>query len=473
MATVKGDVHDIGKNIVGVVLACNNYEVIDLGVMVNCETILKTAREKKVDAIGMSGLITPSLDEMIHNAKEAKRQGFDVPILIGGATTSKVHTAVKIAEHYDQPVVHVADASLVINVCNELLNPNTKDSYFSELQAEQSRIAERFHSSQSKVQFLKLEEARKRRFDCDWSKQEISVPNQLGLQVLDDVKIDEIREYIDWSPFFWTWELKGFYPKILNDPKVGAHASELFNDAQRLLDRVSKEGLWSPKAVYSIWPAASRDESVVVKDPETGKTIETLHFLRQQRQKSEEEAYYSLSDFIAPEASGRDDFIGGFAVTSGVEVEAMAKAFEKDNDDYNSILVKAVADRVAEAFAELLHKKVRKVWGYGAEENWSIDDLIKEKYRGIRPAPGYPACPEHDEKVKLWQMMNVQENTGIELTENYAMRPASSVSGYYFSHPDAKYFRVGRIDADQVDAYAKLKGIGKEKATKLLGAQLM
>lgn len=472
LATVKGDVHDIGKNIVGVVLACNNYEVIDLGVMVNCEAILNAAVEHKVDAIGMSGLITPSLDEMIHNAKEAERRKLNIPILIGGATTSKVHTAVKIAEHYSNPIVHVADASLVINVCNELFNPESKDQFFTKLKGEQKELKERFLSSQSKVESLTLEEARKNKFSCDWKSVDISTPSKLGVHVVDDITIDEIREYIDWSPFFWTWELKGFYPKILTDSKVGKEATELFENAQKLLDTVSKNKLWTPRGVYGIWPSNSVDEKVEVYDPGNGKLVQTLHFLRQQRLKTEDKTYYCLSDFIAPISSKRKDYIGAFAVTSGVEIEAMSRKFELAGDDYNSILVKAVGDRLAEAFAELLHKKVREVFGYGQEEGWSIEEIISEKYRGIRPAPGYPACPDHEEKRKIWKLMDVEEKTGIQLTENCAMRPASSVSGYYFSHPESKYFRVGRIFPDQVRNYAAEKGVTVEEVERILSSNL-
>jgi 5-methyltetrahydrofolate--homocysteine methyltransferase len=461
IATVKGDVHDIGKNIVAVVLGCNNYEVIDLGVMVRCEQIIATAIKENVDFIGLSGLITPSLDEMIFNAKEFTRVGLKIPLLIGGATTSKAHTAIKIAEHYSEPVVQVKDASLVVEVCHHLRHPEKSREYIKELDAEQKAMRERFHQSREQGDYLGYDEALAKRFSCDWAKVDIPPLPFVGERVVDDISLEEMVRYIDWTPFFWTWEIQGFYPKLLTSPKWGAQATELFNDAQSLLKDILTNRRFTPQGVIGFWPAASRDDDVDLF-AEGSKVCATLSFLRQQKRKaSNEEPYYqSLADYIAPEISGRRDVLGLFAVTSGHEVESYARWFaEKKHDDYSSIMVKAIGDRLAEAFAECLHYRVRCLLGYGREEHLSLEDLIKEKYRSIRPAPGYPACPDHTEKAKIWELLKVQAHTGMSLTESFAMLPASAVSGYYFSHPEAKYFRVGSILKDQVASYAQRKNM--------------
>ncbi len=449
IATVKGDVHDIGKNIVGVVLACNGYKVIDLGVMVSAQKILDVAIENKANIIGLSGLITPSLDEMIHVAKEMERQGFKTPLLIGGATTSKAHTAIKISPHYHSPIAHVGDASLVIEVCTNLLSPERHDGYVKNLNESFQRIRER-HANQSQVnELISLDEARAHSFKTDWDQIEIATPSRTGIFNLD-ISLEEIVPYIDWSPFFWTWELKGTYPKILGNATYGQEAQKLFHDAQVLLNKIVKEKIFSPKVAIGIFPAYSQGDDVIVDNHIT------LHFLRQQKEKiGEDGVYYCLADFIAPK--GHNDYFGGFVVTTGHEVEAFAKTFQDKQDDYSSIMVKAIGDRLAEALAELAHKKVREIFGYGLSENLSNEDLIKEKYRGVRPAPGYPACPDHTEKELLWKLLNANETTGVTLTENFAMNPPSSVSGFYFNHPEARYFNVGSIGQDQSADYAKRK----------------
>jgi 5-methyltetrahydrofolate--homocysteine methyltransferase len=460
IATVKGDVHDIGKNIVGVVLACNNYEVVDMGVMVSCEDILRKAREWNADMIGLSGLITPSLDEMIHNAAEMQRQGFNIPLLIGGATTSRAHTAIKIAPQYQNAVCHVADASLVVEVCNDLMSPERREAFIEKNKADQKVLRERHAASLRESSFLSLEEARKQAFTSDWQNLPIERPTRLGVWEHEDLKLDEIAAYIDWSPFFWTWDIKALYPKVLTHKTWGPQAQELFNDAQKLLEDIIKNQRFNARAVTGLW-AANRvgDDVEVYTDENRSAVLKTLHFLRQQKERTEGKPAHCLADFIAPKDSGRLDYIGGFAVTAGSEVEEWAHSFEKKHDDYTAIMVKALGDRMAEAMAEMIHKKIRKIWGFGAQENSSLEDLIKEKYRGIRPAPGYPACPDHTEKGSLWQLLNVEKNAGIKLTESYAMHPGSSVSGYYFSHPEAEYFRVGSIDRDQMEDYARRKGL--------------
>jgi len=460
IATVKGDVHDIGKNIVGVVLACNGYEVIDLGVMVSCEKILEAAREKGADIIGMSGLITPSLDEMIYNAKEMQRRKLNVPLLIGGATTSRIHTAVKIAPHYEQPVVRVGDASLVVEVCNRLLNPNTREAYTQELKVENEKARKKYQDSLShRAKIITLSQAREKSFKTDWTVTEIATPEKLGLQSFQEIPLQEVATYIDWSPFFWTWELKGIYPKILTSEKWGKQATELFNDAQKMLKEIIAHKRFKLKAVVGFWPANSiGDDVVLYKDPSKKEVLQTLHFLRQQKEKIKDESgYYCLSDYIAPQSTGLTDYMGGFAVTAGREVEEYSKTFVTKNDDYSAIMVKAIGDRFAEALAEYIHKKIRDQWGFGINENLSTADLIAEKYRGVRPAPGYPACPDHTEKALLWSLLNAETHTGASLTENYAMNPPSSVSGFYFGHPGAKYFQVGNIGRDQVEDYAHRK----------------
>jgi 5-methyltetrahydrofolate--homocysteine methyltransferase len=478
IATVKGDVHDIGKNIVGVVLACNGYEVIDLGVMVSCEQILAAAKERGANIIGMSGLITPSLDEMIYNAKEMQRQGFQVPLLIGGATTSRIHTAVKIAPHYQNPVVRVGDASLVVGVCNRLLNPNTRDAYIQELKNENEKARKRYQESLShRAKIVTIEDARANGIKTDWSTVEIAVPQKLGIQVFDHIPLEEIAPYIDWSPFFWTWELKGFYPKILTSEKWGKQATDLFNEAQKILKEVIQSKRFRARAVVGFWPANSVGDDVeLYTDSSKKEVLETLHFLRQQKEKVKSEksetGYFCLSDYIAPKASERTDYIGGFVVTAGHEVERFAQTFVDKNDDYSAIMVKAIGDRFAEATAEFIHKKIREQWGFGLKENLSNEDLIAEKYRGIRPAPGYPACPDHTEKALLWKLLDAEARTGTSLTENFAMNPPSSVSGLFFGHSEARYFQVGNIGKDQVEDYAKRKDMPLRVVEKWLAPNL-
>ncbi|MDB6066005.1 MAG: metH [Pedosphaera sp.] len=450
MATVKGDVHDIGKNIVGVVLGCNNYEVIDLGVMVPCEKILATAREKNVDIIGISGLITPSLDEMAHVAKEMKRQGFTIPLLIGGATTSRAHTSVKIAQGYDQPVVHVLDASRAVGVVGNLINPQLKPSFIEKNALDQEKLRQEHQAQRDTKPLLSIEKARARRTPIDWKAEDVAKPCFTGVRVIESLPLEELVPFIDWSPFFHTWELRGRYPSILDDPK----AKELFDDAQGLLKRIVSEKLFTARGVYGFFPAQSvGDDIELYADESRTKVLTTFHTLRQQMDKPAGQFNHALADFIAPKSTGLPDYLGAFAVTTGHGTDELAKQFEKDHDDYNSIMAKALADRLAEAFAEYLHKKAREDWGYGKTEGLTTEDLIREKYRGIRPAAGYPACPDHTEKGILWQLLDAERKTGIKLTESYAMWPASSVSGLYFAHPESKYFGVGKIDRDQVLDY--------------------
>ncbi len=458
IATVKGDVHDIGKNIVGVVLSCNNYEVIDLGVMVPTEKILETARKENVQAIGLSGLITPSLDEMVHVAKEMERQGFKIPLLIGGATTSPAHTAVKISEQYSEPVIHVLDASRVVNVMNGVLNPSEREGYLRSVKEDQIRIREEFYARESERNLLTLEDAIANKIKIEWDGYIPPKPSFLGTKVINDVTLEKLLPFIDWSPFFLAWELKGRYPQILKDPVVGKEATKLFQDAEVMLQKMLKDDRLTPKGVVGMFPAFTEDECVIVFQDEAKKnSLGTYPMLRQQITRLAGQPNLSLADFIAPKEKGINDYMGFFAVTAGHGVELLAKEYEDQHDDYNSILVKALADRFAEAFAEYMHKWIRDEWGFGKDENLSSDDLIREKYRGIRPAPGYPACPDHTEKKKLWELLDVEKNAGIRLTESCAMWPASSVSGYYFSHPDAKYFAIGKINEDQVIEYAKRK----------------
>jgi 5-methyltetrahydrofolate--homocysteine methyltransferase len=473
IATVKGDVHDIGKNIVSVVLGCNNYRIIDLGVMVSCDKILKKAQEEKADLIGLSGLITPSLDEMIYNAKEMERLDFKVPLLIGGATTSKTHTAVKIVPHYSGAVLHVADASLAAEVCNELLSPERKDVYIKELKEKQQDERERFERKTGKIKFVSLDAARKNRVNCDWSNTDIAIPENLELQDFSDLTLQDIADTIDWSPYFWAWDLKSVYPKILESEKYGAQAKEIFEDGQALLRRIIEEKQFSPRAIFKFWPANAIGDTVeIYKDISRGDILAQFHFLRQQRKMVQQSPHYSLADYVAPKDFGQPDYIGGFAVTMGFEVDQFAKTFEEEGDDYSSIIIKALGDRMAEALTELLHKKARDFCGFGKEENLSLNELLKEKYRGIRPATGYPACPDHTEKETLWSLLDAEKRTGISLTESYAMNPPSSVSGLYICNPEAKYFNVGLINKDQVEDYAGRKGISVEAVEKWLQPNL-
>ena len=472
MATVKGDVHDIGKNIVGVVLQCNNYEVIDLGVMVPAEKILQTARLEKVDIIGLSGLITPSLDEMVHVAKEMQRQGFTIPLMIGGATTSRAHTAVKIEPHYQGPTVYVTDASRGVGVASNLLSHELKDDFVKAVHAEYEEVRDRHKGREAKTKQHSLQEARKNKFNV--GSNEPVKPSFLGIKVLENFPLETLVSYIDWTPFFQTWEMAGSYPKILDDIVVGVEARKLFEEAQVMLSQIIGEEWLTARAVIGFFPANSEgDDIVVYNDDNRVHTRETLHHLRQQNIKAPGRPNYCLSDFIAPVESGKADYIGAFAVTTGIGIEAKLEQFEQDHDDYSSIMLKALADRLAEAFAEYMHELVRKdYWGYAEDEVLNADELIKEAYKGIRPAPGYPACPDHTEKGKLFELLDATKNTSIALTESYAMYPASAVSGWYFSHPDAQYFNVGKIDADQLQDYASRKGLVAEVAERWLAAHL-
>ncbi len=474
LATVKGDVHDIGKNIVGVVLACNNYEVIDLGVMTPAETILQAAREQKVDIIGLSGLITPSLDEMVHMAREMERQGFALPLLIGGATTSKVHTAVKIAPGYSGPVVHVLDASRSVSVVSSLLSPEAKEGFVQEVTEEYENVRTQHAQRTSSRVYLSLEQARRNRFTSDWRQTPITKPNRPGITVLRDYPLEEIRRYIDWTPFFMAWELKGKYPRIFEMPEVGVEAKKLFDDANRMLDRMIRERRVQANGVFGLFPAAGAGDDILIYEDANRSEVHTvIHTLRQQAEKTAGQPNRALSDFVAPEETGMADYMGAFAVSAGFGVEEMAAMFEREHDDYNKIMVKALADRLAEAFAERLHERVRKeFWGYAPGERLSGDELIREQYRGIRPAPGYPACPDHTEKWTLWNLMEVETNTGIKLTESLAMMPAASVSGFYFAHPDAGYFNVGKVARDQVEDYAARKGMDVAEVERWLAPHL-
>ena len=472
LATVKGDVHDIGKNIVGVVLGCNNFEVIDLGVMVPCEKILETAVVESVDIIGLSGLITPSLDEMSYVASEMKRLNMNIPLLVGGATTSAKHTAVKIAPRYDHEAVHVLDASRSVGVVEKLLNPESRKKYDVENRKLQEQLVASYEKRQA-VPLLPYEEACQRKFTCDWANVDIAEPEFTGVRVLEDVTLTELREYIDWSPFFQTWELKGKYPKIFDDEKYGEVAKELFADGQKLLDKIIAEKLLSARGVYGFFPAASTGEDIIIYTDDT-RTKERVRFhgLRQQWERKGQSAFYSLADFIAPVESGRKDYLGAFAVTAGIGCDELVMKYHKEHDDPNKILTQALADRLSEAFAEMLHQRVRKEWGYGKQEGLSGEDLIAEKYRGIRPAPGYPAQPDHTEKAILFDLLDATKNTGITLTESFAMHPAAAVSGLYFSHPEAKYFAVDRLEKAQVEAYAKRKGMSLREMERWLAPNL-
>jgi len=475
MATVKGDVHDIGKNIVGVVLGCNNYEIIDLGVMVAPEKIIEIAKAENVDAIGLSGLITPSLDEMVFLAKEMQRQSFTVPLLIGGATTSKAHTAVKIDPHYKHAVIHVNDASRAVNVVNDLLKKETSKQYFKDIKSDYEVFRTNFLKRSKVKDFLPLELARENKFKINWKNSEVVKPNKLGVQVIEDLDLEELIPFIDWTPFFRSWDLHGKYPAILTDEVVGEQATILFEDAQQLLKKILKDKLLKAKAVFGLFPANSvnEDDIEINYSEENIEKQQIFRTLRQQLKKYEGKPNFALADFIAPKDSGIQDYIGCFCVSTGFGTQQLATKFEKDLDDYNSIMIKALSDRLAEALAEYLHKKVRtEDWGYASNEDLSNEDLIQESYKGIRPAPGYPACPDHLEKLTIWEVLKVEENIGVKLTDSLAMWPAASVSGYYFGNPEAKYFGLGKIKLDQVQDFAKRKAISIEKAEKWLNPSI-
>ncbi len=484
MATVKGDVHDIGKNIVGVVLACNNFEIVDMGVMVPAQDIIKKAKEINADIIGLSGLITPSLDEMVHFAKEMEREGFTIPLIIGGATTSRIHAAVKVAPHYSGPAIHVLDASRSVTVCSTLMNPDTKDDYVAGIKAEYAKAREAHLNKRSDKRYKTIEEARADRFQIELDKV-ITEPSFTGTRVFEDYPLEELVPYIDWTPFFHTWELRGSYPKIFNDKVVGTEAQKLYDDAQVLLKRIVDEKLLTAKGVIGFWPANSIGDDIelqVTGDGLSGLAPQhvtdntqrvTIHTLRQQAEKMAGEPYYALSDFVAPKDSGIQDYFGGFAVTTGLGCDELVAEFEKNHDDYNSIMAKALADRLAEAFAERMHELVRKeYWGYAKNENLSNQELIQEEYAGIRPAPGYPACPDHTEKATLFNLLDAENKIGLRLTESYAMYPAAAVSGFYFAHPQSRYFGLGKITKDQVEDYAIRKNMPLEEVERWLSPNL-
>jgi 5-methyltetrahydrofolate--homocysteine methyltransferase len=461
LATVKGDVHDIGKNIVGVVLQCNNFEVIDLGVMVSCDKILEAAKKINADIIGLSGLITPSLDEMVHVAKEMQRQGFKQPLLIGGATTSPAHTSIKIDPGYEGSVVYVKDASRSVGVCRNLITPTAREAFHVKVKQEHAQRREQHAGKKGKAPQFSIAQARANRFKIDWQTYTPPVPRHLGIKVYEDYSLNDLVNYIDWMPFFNAWEFAGKFPAILTDPVVGAEASKLYKDAQAMLTRILRENWLHARGVVGMFPANSVGDDVeIYTDESRTQVLTTLHFLRQQREKPQGQAHFCLADFVAPKESGVKDYIGSFAVSAGFGIDEHVKRFEAAHDDYSSILLKALADRFAEAFAERLHEKVRReIWGYAPDERKSNDELINEDYRGIRPAPGYPACPDHTEKATLWSLLNVEQNTGITITESFAMLPTAAVSGWYFSHPQSKYFPLGQIDLDQVRDYAQRKGM--------------
>jgi 5-methyltetrahydrofolate--homocysteine methyltransferase len=473
MATVKGDVHDIGKNIVGVVLACNNYEIVDLGVMVPPEKIIASAIEHNVDIIGLSGLITPSLDEMVHLAKEMDRKNFKIPLLIGGATTSKAHTAVKIDTQYREAVVHVNDASRAVTVVGDLLQKETSQTYKKTIKADYDVFREKFLSRSSSKTYKSISAARRNKFKIDWKTSEIVKPNMLGIQVIDDLDLNILVPFIDWTPFFRSWELHGKYPAILTDEVVGVQATELFADAKEMLNKIISEKKLKAKGIFGLFPAnAINDDDISVST--NADESYAFRTLRQQLERREGVADYALADFIAPKESGIQDYMGCFCVSTGFGTAELAAKYEKDLDDYNSIMVKALADRLAEAFAEYLHKEVRmNYWGYAGNEDLSNEELIHESYKGIRPAPGYPACPDHLEKLTIWDILKVKETIGVELTDSLAMWPAASVSGYYFGNPEARYFGLGKVKMDQVKDYAERKGMSLEEAEKWLAPNIV
>ncbi|PIQ49731.1 MAG: methionine synthase [Cytophagales bacterium CG12_big_fil_rev_8_21_14_0_65_40_12] len=474
MATVKGDVHDIGKNIVGVVLACNNFEIIDMGVMVPADKILDRAIAENVDVIGLSGLITPSLDEMVHVAKEMERRGIKIPLMIGGATTSRIHTAVKIDPVFSGAVVHVHDASKSVPVAGDLISNERKEAYYASIKSEYAQLREEHANRKQIKNYIPYSQALENRLKVDWENKEYTTPTFIGNKTFNEYDISEIREYIDWTPFFQTWMLKGKYPKIFENEVIGVEAKKLFDDAQVVLSEIIDKNLLYANAVVGFYPANAVGDDIEVYTDESRTEIKTVfHSLRQQGKKGDGIPNMSLADFVAPKSTNKQDYIGGFAVTAGVGIEPLIEKYEKDHDDYNSIMVKAVADRLAEAFAELMHAKVRReLWGYAKNENLDNESLIKEDYQGIRPAPGYPACPDHTEKAILFDLLEVERNTGITLTESFAMYPASSVSGFYFMHEEAKYFGLGKIEKDQVQDYAKRKGMSVELVEKWLSPNL-
>ena len=474
MATVKGDVHDIGKNIVGVILQCNNYQIIDLGVMVSCETIIKTAIAENADIIGLSGLITPSLDEMVYVAKEMQRQGMTLPLLIGGATTSKAHTAVKIEQNYKQPVVYVSNASRAVSVCQKLLNPKHKPAFVAKLNEDYQRVREQHANKRPRSAPISLQRARANAAKIDWVSYQPPVPNKLGVQVIKKMSIKTLRAYIDWTPFFMTWGLAGKYPRILQDETVGEEASGVFKDAIKMLDTIEAQGEISASGMVGIFPANSvGDDIEIYSDESRSEVAQISYHLRQQTEKKPPFINHCLADYIAPKSSGVADYIAMFAVTGGIGEKEVAQRYKDNHDDYNAILVQAVCDRLAEAFAEYLHQQTRKVyWGFAADETLSKDDLVREKYQGIRPAPGYPACPEHTEKQVIWDLMDVQSQIGMQLTSSYAMSPGASVSGWIFSHPESRYFAVAKIQPDQLADYTQRKGWDLQTAEKWLGPNL-
>ncbi|HOO85169.1 MAG TPA: vitamin B12 dependent-methionine synthase activation domain-containing protein, partial [Prolixibacteraceae bacterium] len=471
MATVKGDVHDIGKNIVGVVLACNNFEVIDLGVMVPTEKIIETALNEKVDVIGLSGLITPSLEEMVNFARVMKERGLDIPVMVGGATTSKLHAAVKIAPEYDHPMIHVKDASLSAGVATHLANHN--NDFFEDIKKEYAHLRE-INAGRKQKEYIPLEEARRNKYQVDWSKSTIHKPRFLGVKMFSDFSLEEIREYIDWTFFFMAWELKGTFPKILTDEKQGAEARKLFAEANTLLDEIVERKLFRANGVVGFWPAnAVGDDIEIYSDENRSEVIGKFHHLRQQLKPKDGKASMCLSDYIAPKESGIIDYVGGFAVTAGVGMEKWVAEAKDNGDDYRAIMLQTLSDRLAESFAEVMHTKVRtELWGYAADENLSKEEIWKMKYAGIRPALGYPACPEHSEKQELFRLLMATERTGISLTENFAMYPTASVSGQYFANPESYYFGVDKIGRDQVEDYAKRKGMPIEEVERFLNADL-
>ena len=472
MATVKGDVHDIGKNIVSVVLGCNNYEIIDLGVMVPAEKIIQAAIDHQVDVIGLSGLITPSLDEMVHVANELHRNNLNFPLLIGGATTSKAHTAVKIFPKYGHTVVHVNDASRAVGVVSQLLDHNN-EQYKADLRSDYEDFRQKFLNRQIDKEYVTIEEARKQKFTIDWENEETVKPKNLGIHIIENQDLRQLIDFMDWTPFFRSWELHGKFPQILTDEVVGEQATELFKEAKVMLDKILDKKLFTAKGIFGIFPANSNSQDDVLVFDDQKNELAKFHTLRQQLKKSAGKEYHALSDFIAPESSGKQDYVGAFAVTTGFGTEELAQKYYDDGDDYNAIIIKALADRLAEAFAEFLHHKVRtEFWGYAEEESLENEDLIAEKYLGIRPAPGYPACPDHLEKTTIWNLLKVKENIGLELTESLAMFPTAAVSGYYFGNPKSKYFGVGKISEDQLKDYAERKGVDLEFARKWLSPNL-